>query len=237
MAWCWQLQMYAFLTICVVHRSSFFQSYTDFINSHGHAGRTEHTAAALAGHMRRPQGENRAYQRHREVNSARGASLADRDDAVSASLSGDSLDMPDPLANDMHKGRLFYDKVLHIPESHRCPVSSMPLKQRFRIGNRTARQRLLPLLCAQMKNYLHALPCPEMERGEILRGAEARRIPLDAFGDTRISTKNTLSDREDLLLVWMVERREKGPDILGPRCIASTWFFAGYIQRHSALYE
>jgi hypothetical protein len=51
-----------------------------------------------------------------------------------------------------------------------------------------------------------------VRRGEIAAGAEARRVPLDAFGDGRVEPEQHAPQRLDRVLVRVIERLHERVD-------------------------
>jgi hypothetical protein len=71
-----------------------------------------------------------------------------------------------------------------------------------------------------------------MKGGEVLRGMETRRVPLDVFADAWLGAEEHLPDGKNLLFERVIKRREKGLNVLRPGRIAFRWFCAGGFRGH-----
>ena len=61
-----------------------------------------------------------------------------------------------------------------------------------------------------MQDQLKRILPPQMHRGEVLRSAEAGHVPLHFLRDRRIGSQQELPERDDRILVRMIQRGNEG---------------------------
>ena len=102
---------------------------------------------------------------------------------------GDSSDIPDPLPDERGKGAARGVDFGTLAKLDHRPVLAQPLEQACGIGDREAPRRELARLGAEVENQADRALAAQVRGGEVLHGAEARRVPLDPLGDRRIGAE------------------------------------------------